>query len=196
MSDPPAVTTIDSSDTSKALATITAAFIADPFFRRAYPDAENYLSAFPELVATCCGAGISDGTAYSVSEFAGASIWLSPGSVADGEAAGALIETTMRADKIEDFFGVMEEMDKYHPHDEPLWYLPFIGVDATSQRRGLGSALLEHALQLCDEQGTRAYLESSNPANIPLYERHGFVVMGRIEVGAAPPMQPMIREKR
>ncbi len=87
-------------------------------------------------------------------------------------------------------------MGNYHPHDEPLWYLAFIGVDATSQSRGLGSALLSHALRLCDEQGTRAYLESSNPANIPFYERHGFEVMGKIEVGSAPPIHPMIREKR
>ena len=92
--------------------------------------------------------------------------------------------------------GVLEQMDNYHPHDEPIWYLPAIGVEPAGQRKGLGSALLKHTLQLCDEMGTRTYLESSNPANIPLYERHGFEVIGRIEVGAAPPVHPMIREKR
>lgn len=102
----------------------------------------------------------------------------------------------MHPDRAEEFFGVMGELDNYHPHDEPLWYLPVIGVDAPSQGNGLGSAMLKHALWLCDEEGTRAYLESSNPANISLYERHGFEVMGRIEVGSAPPVHPMIREKR
>ena len=196
MSEPPLVAAVTASGTNKTLATLTAAFIADPFFRWAFPDAENYLDAFPKLIAAYCGSGIADGTAYSVSEFAGASIWLSPGNAADEEAAGAVIETTMRADKREDIFRVLEEMDKYHPHDEPLWYLPFIGVDAPYQGRGLGSALMKHALEVCDAQSTRAYLESSNPANISLYERHGFVVMGRIVVGSAPPVHPMIREKR
>lgn len=196
MSDPPVVVAISVSDTGKALATLTSAFVADPLFRWAYPDAENYLDAFPKLIAAYCGSGIGEGTSHSVSEFAGASIWLSPGNEADDEGAGAVVETTMRPDKIEDFVGVMEEMDTYHPHDEPLWYLPAIGVDAAYQGRGLGSVLMKHALQLCDEQGTRAYLESSNPANISLYERHGFVVMGKIEVGSAPPVHPMIREKR
>lgn len=31
-----------------------------------------------------------------------------------------------------------------------------------------------------------AYLESSNPANVPLYEQHGFVVLGTIQVGSSP----------
>jgi hypothetical protein len=41
-----------------------------------------------------------------------------------------------------------------------------------------------------------AYLESSNPRNIPLYQRHGFEAMGEIQVGAAPVVTPMIREPR
>ncbi len=79
MSDKPTVATIDVSDTDKALATLTAAFIADPFFRWAYTNAEGYLDGFPQLITTYCGSGITDGTAYSVSGLTGASIWLSPG---------------------------------------------------------------------------------------------------------------------
>lgn len=55
--------------------------------------------------------------------------------------------------------------------------------------------LMRHALELCDQQGVRAYLESSNQANIPFYERLGFEVMGKIEVGSAPPVHPMIRAR-
>ena len=57
------------------------------------------------------------------------------------------------------------------------WYLPLIGVDPFHQRKGYGSALLRHVLRLCDRDGTPAYLESTNPANVPLYERHGFRVL-------------------
>ena len=42
----------------------------------------------------------------------------------------------------------------------------------------------------------RAYLESSNPKNMSLYERHGFESMGRIQIGDSPPAHPMIREPR
>ena len=41
-----------------------------------------------------------------------------------------------------------------------------------------------------------ACLESSNPKNIPLYERHGFELLGTIQVGASPPIFPMLRKIR
>lgn len=191
-----AVETVEIADADQAFATLTSAFIADPLFRWIYPTAVNYLDAFPRLVAAYCGGGIGDGTAFQAREFAGASIWLGPGHDPDEEATVAIAQETVPADRIEDVFGLLGQLENYHPQDEPIWYLPFIGVDATQQGGGLGSALLTHALRLCDEQGTRAYLESSNPRNIPLYERHGFEVMGRIEAGSAPPVHPMIRERR
>ena len=41
-----------------------------------------------------------------------------------------------------------------------------------------------------------AYLESSNPKNVPLYERHGFEVAGVIEAADYPPIIPMMRSPR
>ena len=39
-----------------------------------------------------------------------------------------------------------------------------------------------------------AYLESSNLRNVPLYERHGFEVLGPIQVGGSPVFTPMLRD--
>jgi ribosomal protein S18 acetylase RimI-like enzyme len=55
---------------------------------------------------------------------------------------------------------------------------------------------MKHALDRCDEQHLPAYLESSNPANISLYERHGFEVTARIQTETSPPMHPMYRAAR
>jgi len=41
-----------------------------------------------------------------------------------------------------------------------------------------------------------AYLESTNPANLSLYQRHGFEFIGNIQAGTSPPLFPMIREPR
>ena len=48
----------------------------------------------------------------------------------------------------------------------------------------------------CDREGLLAYLESSNPRNISLYERHGFEAVGEIQIGAAPVVTPMVRQPR
>ena len=94
-----------------------------------------------------------------------------------------------------DLFAIFEQMGSYHP-DEPHWYLPLIGVDPAHQRRGYGSALLEHALRACDADGTPAFLEASSLESIPLYQRHGFEVLGTIQVGTSPPITPMLRRPR
>ncbi len=56
--------------------------------------------------------------------------------------------------------------------------------------------LLRHQLKICDRDGALAYLESSNPRNIALYERHGFEALGRIQAGTSPTMVPMLRKPR
>ena len=55
---------------------------------------------------------------------------------------------------------------------------------------------MTHALQQCDRDRLLAYLESTNPRNITLYERHGFKALGQIQVGSSPPMVPMLRKPR
>ena len=87
---------------------------------------------------------------------------------------------------------LLEEMEEYHPK-ENTWYLPIIAVDPAYQGAGLGSQLMKKALERVDVEGLDAYLESSNPRNMSLYERCGFETMGRIQVGDSPPVHPMIR---
>jgi ribosomal protein S18 acetylase RimI-like enzyme len=86
-------------------------------------------------------------------------------------------------------------MQDEHPR-EPHWYLSILGTDPGAQRKGLGSALLEPVLARCDRDGLPAYLESSNEANIPFYERHGFKVTGTHHFPGGPRLFPMWRESR
>lgn len=92
--------------------------------------------------------------------------------------------------------GMLSAMEKAHPK-EPHYYLEFLGTRADAQGRGGGSAVLAPMLERCDREGLPAYLESSNPRNIPFYARHGFVVRPPLDLpGGAPPMTPMWREPR
>jgi len=84
------------------------------------------------------------------------------------------------------------ELENFNPNEDH-WYLSFIALDPSKQGMGLGSLILKEALQVIDEQGKLAYLQSSNPQNISLYLRHGFEVIGEIQVGSSPVMTPMIR---
>lgn len=56
------------------------------------------------------------------------------------------------------------------------WYLSALGVAPARQGEGIGSALLLAGLERVDADGSAAYLETGLQRNVPLYERHGFVV--------------------
>ena len=55
---------------------------------------------------------------------------------------------------------------------------------------------MEPMLAAFDRAGAIAYLEASNPRNVPFYERLGFVVSGEIQEGSSPTIFAMEREPR
>ena len=189
------IKTAATADERQVIDTIVLAFSADPAVRWMYPEPQQYLINFPDFVRAFGGKAFEHGNAYYVGGFLGAALWLPPGVEPDEDALVTLLQRTVSELDQEAVFSVFEQMDSFHP-SEPHWYLPLIGVDPTQQRKGYGSALMKHALIPCDREGTPAYLESSNPENIPLYERHGFEVLGTIQVGTSPPIVPMLRKPR
>ena len=136
---------------------------------------------------------MTEGAAHTVEGYAGTALWLPPGVGPDEETMGGLLERTVPAHLQRDVASLLEQMERYHPK-EPLWYLPLIGVDPARQGRGVGSALMRYALALCDRDKRSAYLESTNPRNVPLYQRHGFELLGTIQAGSSPTLFPMLRK--
>jgi ribosomal protein S18 acetylase RimI-like enzyme len=174
---------------------IVLAFSTDPMARWSLGGAQQYLAVMPQLVQAFGGRAFAAGTADVVEGLGGVALWLAPGVEADVERLGAIMEEHAQPSVLSDALRVFEEMDRFHPKG-PHWYLPLIGVDPAAQNRGHGSALLEYALARADEDGLPAYLESSNPRNITLYQRHGFDILGTIQIGSSPPLVPMLRQPR
>jgi GNAT superfamily N-acetyltransferase len=91
---------------------------------------------------------------------------------------------------------VVELMAEVHP-EEPHWYLAVIGSDPTVRGGGFGHALMSSRLDRCDGEHAPAYLESSNPDNVPYYMRFGFEVTGEIKLpDGGPSLWPMWRRPR
>jgi ribosomal protein S18 acetylase RimI-like enzyme len=184
-----------SDEVPRAIAAITAAFIADPPARFAWPSAHDYLVNMPVATREFAGNCFEHGTAYVSADFSGAALWLPPGVEPDGEALGKMFRATVRRERLDDLLATFKKMEQSHPR-EAHWYLPQIGVDPNAQGRGIGGALMRHALARCDQERALAYLEASKPQNIPFYQRHGFEVTGEIQIGAAPMVTPMLRKPR
>jgi GNAT superfamily N-acetyltransferase len=89
----------------------------------------------------------------------------------------------------------LELLDRKTPHASHF-YLRIIGVDPAQQRRGIGGRLMQPVLDRCDREQIPAYLFSTKQQNVPLYERHGFRVLERVEVDGGPPLWTMWRDPR
>lgn len=89
--------------------------------------------------------------------------------------------------------GLLREMSSRHPA-EPHWYLHPLGVDSEGQGRGLGGALMRHALAVVADSPHPLFLETSNPVNLTFYERFGFSIQDTYPTPRGrPPMWSMIR---
>ena len=129
----------------------------------------------------------------------GAAIWKHPNKwkVPNGEMVRAM-PGMLRAfgTRIPKMIGALNAIEKVHPKDEH-YYLEALGTRKDMQSKGVGSAVMVAMLERCDAEGMPAYLESSNPRNIPFYARHGFEATGEISVGkGAPTVTAMWRKAR
>ena len=191
----PTVKVASVANEARAISVMTLAFSADPVVRWVWPDPLQYLTHFPRFVKAFGGKAFAHNSAYHVDDFAGVALWLPPNVHFDEQAVVDIMQASMSEDVLEDGFAVFEEMAKYHP-SEQHWYLPVLGVDPSRHSKGFGSALMQYVLSQCDRDGKLAYLESSNPRNLPFYKRHGFEVLGTIPVGKSHSIFPMLRKPR
>jgi GNAT superfamily N-acetyltransferase len=188
------VATATEAEIDECVALITLAFVTDPAVRWMYPDSQVYCANFPRFVKAFGGGAFAHGSAHLLKGSA-AALWCPPGVEPDEEPLVALLQSTVPEGRLEMVFGVLEEMGRFHP-EEPHWYLPLIGTDPVQQGKGHGSTLLRHALSICDAERIPAYIEGTSPRNVMLYRRHGFEVLGTVQVGTSPPITPMLRQPR
>jgi ribosomal protein S18 acetylase RimI-like enzyme len=191
----PSVLPASPEDRDRSSAALVAAFVSDPLTRWMFPDAEQYLRVFPQLLHSFGGSAFDLGTAHRTDDFAGAALWIPPGESVDEAALGTLMQDELAPDRLGTVFEFLVQVGAAHPEGEH-WYLPVIGVDPLRQGTGYGSLLLATSLAEVDRQGATAYLESSNAANIPLYEKFGFEILSEIQSGDSPAVWPMFRPAR
>jgi ribosomal protein S18 acetylase RimI-like enzyme len=187
------VKTATESELESVIDALKLAFVCDPATRWVWPDPHKYLLYFSNFAKAFGGKAFANKSAHYVGNYSGTALWLPPNVDPDVDTLLRLLQETTSEEVQAIVPQVFEKMGSYHP-SEPHWYLPLLGVDPLYHNKGLGSTLLKYATAKFDGDNVLAYLESSNPRNIPLYERHGFKVLGTIQVNQFPPIVPMLRE--
>jgi len=186
------VRTAEDENAASVFNILTRAFIADPVARWLFPELERYRVDFPALARFLCGDAMLHRTAFVSEDAAAAALWHDPFSALDDGALADLLDESIPPPRKAAAFAVFAQMRDSQPR-EPHWYMPLIGVIPTMQRRGHGSALMRHALRLCDQTGMPACLAATTRRSVPFYGALGFRVTGEITVGDCPILYPMVR---
>jgi hypothetical protein len=183
-------TASDGTDVGEALA---SAFSEDPLFRWIAGAAPG--EPIEPKLRTVFGAmakldlARDDHLVFTTEDFSGVSVWKHPArwKMPNGDVL-RVVPSMLRAfgTKTPRMIGALNAIEKVHPAEEH-YYLEALGTRKELQGTGVGSAVITAMLERCDTEGLPAYLESSNPQNVPFYGRHGFEVTGEIAVGKGAP---------
>ncbi|KAG2497228.1 hypothetical protein HYH03_004817 [Edaphochlamys debaryana] len=79
------------------------------------------------------------------------------------------------------------EKIKFHRAHGPFYHIVVFGTVPESQGQGLGSELLQKALQRADQLGIPAYLESNGDRSAAFYARNGFEVLQQMSPARGAP---------
>jgi len=175
-----------------------SAFLDDPVLTWFLRDDKHFATALFHLMETNTRRSMASGGAYVASDGKCTSLWFPPDS--NGGSASIMEQLKLMPrflgltgwSRIGRLFKLISLMEKNHPH-EPHQYLQVLGVEQDSQGMGLGSSILSYSLTKNDAEGMPSYLENSKEKNTPFYERHGFKIIGEINMPNGPTMWPMWR---
>lgn len=205
-------------DVPPAAAILARAFDADPIARKLLPRAEHRHRWARWRGAWLVRAALPFGSAYGVDErggLVGVALWYPPGvapPVLASNVVAAIREvrpavaavtrmapraalTTVRAPNALVRFMRQRSRAVDQASVRPTWHLAYLAVDPAHRGRGVARRLLVHVLRRCDEDGAAAWLETTDPANVPLYERFGFATVRSIPASRRlPPLWVMRRE--
>ena len=193
MNETPVIKKLDPSQLEAASNALIMGFSSDPFHRWLMPDPTIYYRNFKLFTENACKQSFFVDGVYGDENNYGTAVWFSPGFDIDFTDISEAYKDIPK-DRIEEAFKIFEEIDDSRVHD--AWYLEYLAVDPSKQGLGLGSLILKESLKVIDELGEAAYLESSNPQNMSLYERYGFRFLKKIQVGSSPQLNTMIRQPK
>jgi len=168
-------------DAGEVVSILTSAFHDDPTWSSVFPDPSRRAEQHSRLWGLYVDGAIRYPWVWLTPDNTATSVWIPPDGTEFSAAQEAAMESTiveMCGPGASRLLRTFEMFERAHPRDIPHFYLTLLGTRTEQRGYGYGLGLLADNLRQIDKAGMPSYLEASNPANVPLYERYGFKVHG------------------
>jgi len=189
-----------SKDVHAVAACLACAFYDDPLWGRwTFPDEATRYERVYELMRFWTAAAARYPWVRMTDNAEAAAVWIPPGEpemTAEEESGFATLIGELVGGRAGELNDLLDRFDEHHPKGPPHYYLSLWGTHRDHAGRGVGSALIRDNLARIDREGMPAYVESSNPANLPRYEALGFTQTGEFGPDGGPVVTTMWREAK
>jgi GNAT superfamily N-acetyltransferase len=170
--------------------TLAGAFEHDPLWGWAFEEAERErkIAALAEVFGFFAAAALGHGWVRVTDGVEAVALWIPPGapemSPADEERMPEVVAGACGPESAKRVLDLMGAFEVNHPHEPPHFYLSLLGTRPDRAGHGHGLGLVADCLREIDagDPPAAAFLESSNPANVPRYERLGFRPTRQVEL--------------
>ncbi len=179
----------DAGDYRAVEETMSQAFQEDPALSWILPDAAHRARALRGLFRTLVPIDARAGRVMRSSGNEAATLWRAPGKAHGG--TGEFLATVLpmigvfRTALLRGLT-VQKSIDAHRPRSS-FWYLHYVGVRPAQQGKGHGGRIIRAQTSVADADGLSCWLETATAANVPLYERLGFVTQVEWDVKSGGP---------
>ncbi len=179
MVDPTPVTATPA-DRDAVVATVVAAFEHDPAFRYFFPEDDAYAAEAVAFTGALFDRRVGFGSVWMTSGAEAVSLWQPP--IGDPSQHPPLPVSDAARARIEAYDHIVEAAITEDPH----WYLGVLATHPDHAGQRLGRAMIQPGLERAAADGVPAILETTNPANVELYQRAGWTVVADVDDAPLP----------
>ncbi|MGC4855338.1 GNAT family N-acetyltransferase [Micromonospora sp. DT4] len=177
----PEITIATPADRDAVVETLVAAFVEDPVLRHLFPGEDTYPRYAAAFFGNLFDKRVHRASVWTIGRGASVARWDLP---AEPQAAGQQSPhgdpaSRYPADVLARVQGYDDAVHAALP-TYPFWYLGVLGTHPDSAGRGWGRAVMRAGLERAAADGLPAILATSNPANVELYRRAGWEVVGSL----------------
>jgi hypothetical protein len=172
-------------DSTEVVEILVSAFYDDPTWSWAFPDPARRAEQHRRWWGLFVDGAIRFPWVWLTQRNTATSVWIPPNETEFSEEQEAAMEPLlidMLGSEASRVLQGVKMFDQAHPRGVPHFFLTLLATSTEHRGHSYGLRLMAENLRQIDEAGMPSYLEASNPANVPLYMRYGFEVLGSFTV--------------